>query len=306
MTTIILSSARQATFDKSLTDVPFPSDTSKTGILESINALGAKLFWVGNATCILEYQSIRFMTDPNFLHQGDHVHLGPGVVGTRVREPAFDYTQCPAVDFILLSHLHGDHFDDLVAERLRRNIPIISTPHACENLEPQGFTSLYPLQTWEKITIQKGEDTITITSMPGKHTLGVIESADSVLHAIPPVMGSLIEFKREDGSLYNLYISGDTLYYDELKEIHVRHPHIHLALIHLGGTTLPVIQVMVTMNASQGIKLLCALQPDKAIPIHMDDYDVFLSGVKEFQDAVEKEGWKDRVVFIERGQHFSF
>lgn len=118
---------------------------------------------------------------------------------------------------VVLSHLHGDHFDDLVAERLRRNIPIISTPHACENLEPQGFTSLYPLQTWEKITIQKGEDSITITSMPGKHTLGVIESADSVLHAIPPVMGSLIEFKREDGSLYNLYISGDTLYYDELK-----------------------------------------------------------------------------------------
>lgn len=119
--------------------------------------------------------------------------------------------------FVVLSHLHADHFDDLVAERLRRDIPIISTPHACENLKQQGFVSLYPLQTWEKITIHKDEESITITSMPGKHTLGVIDSINSVLHAIPPVMGSLVEFKRQDGSAYNLYISGDTLYYDELK-----------------------------------------------------------------------------------------
>jgi hypothetical protein len=38
----------------------------------------------------------------------------------------------------------------------------------------------------------------------------------------------------------------------------------------LGGTTLPVIQVMVTMDAKQGIQLLCALQPDKVIPIQYD------------------------------------
>ena len=52
-----------------------------------------------------------------------------------------------------------------------------------------------------------------------------------------------------------------------IEEIHRRYPEINLALIHLGGTTLPVIHVMVTMDAEQGIKLLCALQPEKVIPI---------------------------------------
>jgi L-ascorbate metabolism protein UlaG (beta-lactamase superfamily) len=52
-----------------------------------------------------------------------------------------------------------------------------------------------------------------------------------------------------------------------MEEIHHRYPQINLALIHLGGTTLPIIHVMVTMDAEQGIKLLCALQPEKVIPI---------------------------------------
>jgi len=38
-------------------------------------------------------------------------------------------------------------------------------------------------------------------------------------------------------------------------------------LIHLGGATLPVIQAIVTMDAEQEIKLICALQPDVVIPI---------------------------------------
>ena len=118
-----------------------------------------------------------------------------------------------------MSHLHEDHFDKLVADRIRKSVPIISTPHACDNLKEQGHTSLYPLKTWETVRIIKGHDEIVVTSMPGKHTLGPIDAAHSVLHMIPPVMGSLVTFKKTDSQDqdYNLYISGDTLYYDELK-----------------------------------------------------------------------------------------
>src|ERR1700722_9647930 len=38
----------------------------------------ASIFFVGTATTILEWEGVRLMTDPNFLHAGDHVHLGPG------------------------------------------------------------------------------------------------------------------------------------------------------------------------------------------------------------------------------------
>lgn len=48
--------------------------------------------------------------------------------------------------------------------------------------------------------------------MPGKHTLGLFDKVNEILNAIPPVMGSLIKLDN-----YSLYISGDTLYYDELE-----------------------------------------------------------------------------------------
>lgn len=67
----------------------------------------ASLFFVGTATTILEWQGIRLMTDPNFLHAGDHVHLGPGVTGTRVTDPAIDLHELPRVDVVLLSHYHA-------------------------------------------------------------------------------------------------------------------------------------------------------------------------------------------------------
>ncbi|EKM52465.1 uncharacterized protein PHACADRAFT_260891 [Phanerochaete carnosa HHB-10118-sp] len=304
--TLTLLPTREPCFDESLPDDPL-TGYAKSDSVPVNTPFGGKLLWVGNATCVIEVNGIRFMTDPNFLHQGDHVHLAPGVTAHRVKDPAFDYKNCPAVDFILLSHLHADHFDDLVAEHIRRSLPIVSTPHACTDLNKRGHSVLYPLDTWQSVRVIKGADELTITSMPGKHTVGILGAVNSVVHMIPPVMGSLVAFKKADEEKdYNLYISGDTLYYDELQEIHERYPHINLALVHLGGTTLPVIQVMVTMDASQGIKLICALQPDQVIPIHIDDYDAFKSPLSDFVKEVEKAGWTNRVIYLNRGEEFAF
>lgn len=67
----------------------------------------ASLFFIGTATTILEWEGLRLMTDPNFLHAGDHVHLGPGVTGTRRTNPAVDLDQLPNIDAVLLSHYHA-------------------------------------------------------------------------------------------------------------------------------------------------------------------------------------------------------
>lgn len=50
---------------------------------------------------------IDIRTQPNFLHAGDHVHLGPGVTGTRQTNPALDLHELPRIDAVLLSHYHA-------------------------------------------------------------------------------------------------------------------------------------------------------------------------------------------------------
>jgi L-ascorbate metabolism protein UlaG (beta-lactamase superfamily) len=110
---------------------------------------------------------------------------------------------------------------------------------------------------------------------------------------------------------YRFYISGDTLMVDELKKIPevYKDQQIDLMLIHLGGTTVPsphIPLLMVTMDAKQGLQLLQLIQPDVTIPIHYDDYDVFLSPLSDFKRAVEEAGLSDKVVYLDRKEKYEF
>ena len=69
------------------------------------------IFFVGTATVLIRYAGFTILTDPNFLHAGDHVHLGYGLVSRRLTNPAVEPEDLPPLDFVLLSHMHGDHFD---------------------------------------------------------------------------------------------------------------------------------------------------------------------------------------------------
>jgi L-ascorbate metabolism protein UlaG (beta-lactamase superfamily) len=110
---------------------------------------------------------------------------------------------------------------------------------------------------------------------------------------------------------YRIYISGDTLMVDELKEIPKRYAgqNIDLMLIHLGGTTIPSPKMpllMVTMDAKQGLQLVRLINPDMTIPIHYDDYDVFLSPLDDFKKAMAEAGLSDKVVYLDRKDAYKF
>src|SRR6476659_6244762 len=54
--------------------------------------LGSVQF-IGTATVIIRYQGLTILTDPNFLHRGDHVHLGYGMHSERLTEPAISFEE---------------------------------------------------------------------------------------------------------------------------------------------------------------------------------------------------------------------
>ena len=260
----------------------------------------ASIFFVGTATTILEWDGIRILTDPNFLHSGDHVHLGPGVTAKRVTNPAIDLDKLPRIDLILLSHYHADHFDQEVEAKLRRTLPIITTPHAKKCLQSKGeqesFENVYALDFFDSMMVdvttqqqdgkQNAVPSVKVTGMPGKHVPpGPLSVANDLLNAVPPTNGWMVELGYTDArgddesfkSGYRIYISGDTLMVDELRAIPERYKgqNIDLMLVHLGGTTIPspsLPLLMVTMDAKQGIELVQLINPDVTIPIHYE-YD---------------------------------
>jgi L-ascorbate metabolism protein UlaG (beta-lactamase superfamily) len=157
------------------------------------------------------------MTDPNFLHAGDHVHLGPGVTGTRQTNPALDLHELPRIDAVLLSHYHADHFDEEVEASLRRSLPIITTPHAKDHLTSKGddesFSRVYDLDFFESMFVDIRESgtaqgatskkvpAVKVTGMPGKHVpQGLLSKANDLLGAVPPTNGWMLELGYKEGT----------------------------------------------------------------------------------------------------------
>jgi L-ascorbate metabolism protein UlaG (beta-lactamase superfamily) len=257
------------------------------------------IFFVGNATVVIRYAGFTILTDPNFLHAGDHVHLGYGLTSVRTTEPAVEMEDLPPLDFVLLSHLHGDHFDRVAERKLNKATPIISTRHATRYLEKVGFTRTHALETWEPIDLRKGEASLRLTAMPGTHGPGHFGAV------LPPVMGSMLDFGDEAGEVrLRMYISGDTLIHDRLREVPRRFPDVDLALLHLGGTK--VLGIVVTMDAEQGVEAMRIIDPRTAVPIHYNDYEAFKSPLEDFKHAVVEAGLEDRVHYLAHGDTYEF
>lgn len=256
--------------------------------------------FIGTATVLIEYAGMTILTDPNFLHKGQHVHLGYGLTSERLTDPAVEFDELPSIDLVLLSHMHEDHFDKLVQEKLPKATPIVTTAGAARELEKLGFVNLYPLDAWSSLTIARNDATLRISAMPARHGPPVVSAT------LPETMGSMLEFQpSKDKTAYRMYISGDTLVYDDINKIPQMYPDIDLALLHLGGTRI-LNAVLVTMDAEQGMKMLEIVAPRHAVPIHYNDYTVFKSPVEDFEKRVRDAGWQEKVTILKHGQRYVF
>lgn len=272
-----------------------PADSNKAE-----KPAAGSITFAGNATVIIRYGELTILTDPNFLHRGDHVHLGYGLTSERLTDPAIELENLPPIDLIVLSHMHEDHFDKFVQKNLDRNIPIVTTEEAVESLKELGFMKRHPLKTWDTLTVEKRNTTLRVTAMPGRHGPPVVAKF------LPEVMGSMLDFRNTNSEHgYRMYISGDTMVFDDIKKIPRRYPDVDLALFHLGGTRLLNL-VTVTMDAKEGVKMMRIIVPRKAIPIHYNDYDVFKSSLGDFKEEIERAGLQDKIIYLKHGDAYEF
>ncbi len=247
--------------------------------------------FVGTATVLLRLGGFTLLTDPNFLHRGQRAYLGYGMWSKRRTEPALTIGQLPPLDGVVLSHLHGDHFDRVAREGLPRDVPIVTTRPAQRKLSKWRFTAAVGLATWEDLEWRRAGETVRITAVPAQH-------GPALLHrALPETMGTIIDWERDGQRRLRLYITGDTLFRREtLAEIPERFADIDVALVHLGGTR--ILGVLLTMDGRDGVALSRLIRPRSILPIHYEDYPVFrdpLAGFMRLADGLP-------VRTMERGQ----
>lgn len=251
------------------------------------------LTFVGTATTILRLGPFTLLTDPNFLHRGQYAHLGYGIVTRRRSEPALGVDELPDLDAVVLSHLHGDHFDRVARRGLDRDLPILTTQAAARRLSRWGFGEAVGMSTWGTQEIDRDGWRLRVTSVPGVHGPGLLR------HLLPPVMGAVLELSRDGEHRLRVYISGDTLVRPWLTEVVHRMGPLDAAVLHLGGTR--IAGFTVTMTANDGARLGTMLRPRTAVPVHMDDYGVFHTTPVEAANAWRATGAPGDLRLVDRG-----
>jgi L-ascorbate metabolism protein UlaG (beta-lactamase superfamily) len=242
----------------------------------------ASVTFVGNATTLLRLGDFTLLTDPAFGMAGSRVYLGYGAWTKRLKDPDRSVLAGVTPDAVLLSHLHGDHFDAEARHQLAPTLPIITTPQAARRLRRKRFEAAQGLPTWRSHDLVSARQRLRITAVPGKHGPG---PAGLLL---PDVMGSVLEWEAGGRRLLRLYITGDTLYGGHLADIPRRFGEIDAMLIHLGGTRL--LGMLLTMDDRQGVEMTHLIRPGLTVPVHFDDYKVFKSPLSDYLSRAREQG----------------
>jgi L-ascorbate metabolism protein UlaG (beta-lactamase superfamily) len=148
---------------------------------------------VRNATLLLETSEGRVLVDPMLRAAG----TTPPIENTPnpVRNPLVELPM-PAQEVVnglaacIVTHLHGDHFDDAAAELLPRNLPILTQPESAPALRDRGFSN---------VAVERERWPMT----RGRHGTGEIGEA------MGPVSGWVVD---------GVYIAGDTIWCDEVAD----------------------------------------------------------------------------------------
>ncbi|MGY1712628.1 MBL fold metallo-hydrolase [Geodermatophilus sp. SYSU D00758] len=248
----------------------------------------------GTATTLLRIGPFTLLTDPNFLHRGQWAHLGYGLRSRRRTDPALVPAQLPELDAVVLSHMHGDHWDRVATRALPKEVPVVTTPEAARCLDRRGFTAAADLRAWQTHELSRGEEALRVTSVPGVHGPGPLA------RLLPEVMGSVLELVRGGQVAWRGYVTGDVLFRRSLGEVLERCGPLDAVVPHLGGTK--VLGVTVTMDARQGADLVDLLRPPLVVPVHFDDYGVFRDPLGNFVREVAERRLPGTVRTVMRGE----
>jgi L-ascorbate metabolism protein UlaG (beta-lactamase superfamily) len=234
-----------------------------------------RLTHIGGPTVLIEAAGWRLLTDPTFDAPGRRYWFGWGTTSRKLAGPAIAAADLLPIDAVLLSHdHHGDNLDPAGRALLPSAGVVITTASGARRLggEARG------LAPWQTTRLEApGRPTIEITATPCRH-------GPPLSHAL---VGDVVGFALAwDGQEHGvLWISGDTVLYDGVREVAGR-LEVDTALLHLGGVRFPVTgPVRYTMTARDAVELCGLVRPRTVIPIHYEGWRHFRQG----REAIERE-----------------
>ena len=195
-----------------------------------------RLTYVGHATVLIEIDGVRILTDPV---------LRPRIGALRRRGPLPDSATLDAIDAVLVSHAHPDHFDRPSLQAIRAN-PLL--------VLPRGLARSATRVGWPSVELAVNESVVVrdvrITAVPARHGRWPLERATRPI-------GYLIEGSKR------VYFAGDTALYPGMGRLAGR---VDVALLPVGRWGPPTGPARLTpATAVDAARLVGA---KVAVPVH--------------------------------------
>lgn len=244
-----------------------------------------KLQLIRSATLRLEYAGHLILIDP-FLAAKETIRsfAGNGENPT-VDLPCTLEEVIADVEMIIISHLHVDHFDDLAAELLPKDLPVFCQQGDERRIVEKGFTQVTAVS--DQIVWQN----ITITRTTGQHGTG--EWAEK--------MGNVSGFIFQAEGEPTVYWMGDTIWYNEVRQI-VQETKPDIIITHSSGAKFGESDPIV-MDAEM-TTAVCQFAPQAVIiAVHLESLDhgtVTRQALRDLANAYEISS--DRLLIPEDGE----
>jgi L-ascorbate metabolism protein UlaG (beta-lactamase superfamily) len=239
---------------------------------------------IGGPTALIEFGGFRFLTDPTFDTPGEYKL--PHVTLTKTSGPALALDQLGAIDAVLLSHdQHSDNLDISGRDFLKRAPRVFTTTTGAERLGGQSEG----LRPWQAVELIKPNGaSIKITATPARHGPAGIE----------PLAGDVIGFVLDNGS-DQIYITGDTVWYDGVAEV-ARRFNAGIVLLFAGSaqTRGPF---HLTMDTNDAIETAQAFPDAVIVPVHYEGWLHFKQSGEDLRKAFDALGFGSRLRLLEPG-----
>jgi L-ascorbate metabolism protein UlaG (beta-lactamase superfamily) len=238
-----------------------------------VGGIDVRLTHIGGPTVLIEFGGWRLLTDPTFDPAGGKYRFGWGTGSTKLTAPSTSPDALGPIDAVLLSHDHHDDNLDAAGRALLPQVGTVLTTEAGARRLGGNARGLAPWATTELTA--EGKPRIEVTATPCRHGPPLSK----------PLVGDVVGFAltwegQEHGALW---ISGDTVLYDGVREVADR-LDVGTALVHLGGVRFPVTgPLRYTMTAAEAIELCELLNPQTAIPVHYEGWRHFRQGREQVE-----------------------
>jgi L-ascorbate metabolism protein UlaG (beta-lactamase superfamily) len=249
---------------------------------------GLGLTYIGGPTALLTVGGLRLLTDPTFDPPGGD-YPTPSVLH-KTQGPALAAGEVGPVDIVLLSHdHHSDNLDRRGREMLATAGRVLTTTAGAGRLGGNAI-GLAPWQSHE-VSTRDGR-TLRVTATPARHGPAGGDRG--------PVIGFTLAFA--DRPERAVYVSGDTVWYDQVEEVGRRFTP-EVALLFMGAARVREVGPdHLTMTAEEGVKAARALGEAVIVPLHFEGWAHFSESRAEIERAFTEAGLESRLRWPEPGE----